>query len=555
MAGRVVGLDIGTHAVRAVELTLGRDDATLSRFGQVALPVGAVRDGEVADPPAVSAALRRLWSEAGFKARDVIVGVGNQRVVVRHAELPELSDEDLRSAISFEVAELIPIPMDEAILDYQVLERYVGAEDQPMMRLLLVAAQRDMVRSLLAALEGAGLSASMVDAVPFALLRSLVRPAADLIDEPGAAEALVCVGGGVTNVVVHEHGVPRFVRILTVGGSDITDAIAGELGVDVDTAEDLKRRSDHESFDQLEARAGAIVNDRLTPLLEEIRGSLDYYLAQSDASPVARVLLTGGGSRLRGFRERLQEQVGIPVETAHPITNLRIGRTGLSDDDLAAAEPLLAVPIGLGLAGRPAESGRRLSLLPREVAEVREQRRMTVLVGAGVGALATLLVGVWALQGSQVSNERIKAEAAEAQSADLQRKIGQMQGAAGLETQLQQRRQMVTAALGDDVAWTRLLQEVATVIPNDVWLTSFAGNKTGGTGGTITVSAMGFDHTSAARWLLRVGDLPSVSGLWLPSSTKQGQGTTSLVTFQSTANLTPKARSDRAARYLGDEGR
>src|SRR4051812_11097389 len=390
MAARVVGLDIGTHAVRAVELTLGREDATMGRFGQVALPVGAVRDGEVADPPAVSAALKRLWSDTGFKAREVIVGVGNQRVVVRHAELPELSEEDLRSAITFEVQELIPIPIDEAILDYQVLERYLDAEGQPMMRLLLVAAQRDMVRSVLTALEGAGLSASMVDAVPLALLRSLVRPTADLTDEPGAAEALVCVGGGVTNVVVHEHGVPRFVRILTVGGSDITDAIAAELGVDIDTAEDLKRRSDPESFDQLEARAGAIVNDRMVPLLEEIRGSLDYYLAQSDASPVARVLLTGGGSRQPLLRDRLQEQVGIPVETAHPLIPLRLGRTGLSDDELAAAEPLLAVPVGLALAGRAPETGRRLSVLPREVAAVREQRRMTVLVGAGVGALGAL---------------------------------------------------------------------------------------------------------------------------------------------------------------------
>src|SRR4051812_38297897 len=102
MARRAVGLDIGTHAVRAAELVLGRDEPVLERFGQVALPPGAVRDGEVVDAPAVAAALRRLWTEAGFRDRKVIVGVGNQRVFVREADVPAMADEDLRSALRFE---------------------------------------------------------------------------------------------------------------------------------------------------------------------------------------------------------------------------------------------------------------------------------------------------------------------------------------------------------------------------------------------------------------------------------------------------------------------
>src|SRR3954447_2524054 len=136
MAQRAVGLDIGTSAVRAVELVLGREQVTLTRFGQVALAPGVVRGGEVLDAPAVAAAIRRLWREAGFRARTVIVGVGNQRTVIRQADLPEMSGEDRRSALQFQATDLIPIPIEDAILDFQVLEHLHGA-DESMVRILL----------------------------------------------------------------------------------------------------------------------------------------------------------------------------------------------------------------------------------------------------------------------------------------------------------------------------------------------------------------------------------------------------------------------------------
>src|SRR5262249_16454620 len=223
-------------------------------------------------------------------------------------------EEDLRSALRFEVQELIPIPVEEAILDFQVLEEFMGPEGEPMIRILLVAAQRDMVRSLIAALEGAGLSASLIDLVPFALMRSLAGNDLGLATEGPVAEAIVSVGSGVTNVVGHGRGVPRFVRILVTGGYGITEAIAAELEIDTDQAEDLKRRADVTSAFAPEARAGEVVAERLTPLLEEIRGSIDYYQAQADAAPIARVLLTGGSSRLPNLGERLGEMIGIPVE-------------------------------------------------------------------------------------------------------------------------------------------------------------------------------------------------------------------------------------------------
>src|SRR5688500_4430119 len=114
MATRVVGLDIGSFAVRAVELSLGGGQPTLERFAQVTLPPGAVRNGEVVDTGAVGSAVRRLWGQGGFRSKRVVVGVANQRVIVRQAELPAMSEADLQAALQFEAQDLIPIPIEDA---------------------------------------------------------------------------------------------------------------------------------------------------------------------------------------------------------------------------------------------------------------------------------------------------------------------------------------------------------------------------------------------------------------------------------------------------------
>jgi Tfp pilus assembly protein PilN len=234
---------------------------------------------------------------------------------------------------------------------------------------------------------------------------------------------------------------------------------------------------------------------------------------------------------------------------------------------LIDSEPLLTVPIGLALAGRPLDgAARRMSLLPTEVAVVRQRRRQSALVAAAVMVLAALLLVVYVGRRSQVSSARDKAERAEAETAALRQDAARLSQVTTVDTQLQERRAMVETALTGDVAWTRLLQEVATVLPNDVWLTGFTGQRGGtatgpavpgqSTEGTINVTGQGFDQSSAARWLLRVGELRSLTGLWLPSSTKSGEGTNATITFTSTANLTPEARAgnDRRDRYFGGTG-
>ena len=171
----------------------------------------------------------------------------------------------------------------------------------------LVAASRDMVHASLEAVKLAGLSPLMVDLTPFAVARA-VSPAARGEAGIAGAEAIVDVGSGVTSVYIHQGGEPRFVRILLVGGDDATNALATEMGVSFDEAEAVKLDLGR-GVGTPEAQR--TLQTRVAALVEEIRGSLDYYLAQSQSSPITRVLVTGGASRTAGLMERLQSQVFI----------------------------------------------------------------------------------------------------------------------------------------------------------------------------------------------------------------------------------------------------
>jgi type IV pilus assembly protein PilM len=347
VAGRnAIGLDIGTSGVRAAELSFGKGGVTLERFGQVALPDGAVRDGEVVDVDAVARAIKQLWAHTKFSGKKVVIGVANQKVVVRQVDLPWLPPGELRGALPFHVQDFVPMPVEHAVLDFHVLEE-LGSDQDRMLRGLLVAAARDMVLTTVEAVHRAGLTTRAVDLTSFAVLRSIARP--DDFGTDSTVEALVDVGARVTNIVVHQGGVPRFVRILLMGGQDISDALSERMGVPLAQAEALKQQIGLEGAPADMQAAARVVEVVGSALLDEIRGSLDYYTASSGSAPISQLVLTGGGARLNGLARRLAAITRVPVHDQSPLDSLKIGRTGLTDDQLSFIAPLTAAPVGLAL--------------------------------------------------------------------------------------------------------------------------------------------------------------------------------------------------------------
>jgi type IV pilus assembly protein PilM len=345
MASRTaVGLDIGTSSVRAAQVTIGKGGDVLDRFGQVPLPVGAVRDGEVADPEAVGKAIKQLWASTKFTKKDVVLGVSNQRVFVRLVDMPWMPAQDLKNALPYQVADLVPMPVSEAVLDFVPLDE-LRTDSSRQIRGLLVAASQDMVLGAIRAVQKAGLKATTVDLTPFALLRS--AGTADPLGQFGP-EAVVDIGSRITNIVVHEAGVPKFVRILLLGGDDITASVVEKLGIPVAEAERMKRDSAFLASDG-GAQARRAVDAAQAEFVDEVRGSIDYFLATSASRPLSRLVLSGGGSLAPGLAQKLATAVRSQVEYGKSFAQLTIGKTGLAPEQVRFVEPLAAVPVGLAM--------------------------------------------------------------------------------------------------------------------------------------------------------------------------------------------------------------
>jgi type IV pilus assembly protein PilM len=581
VARRLIGLDIGTNAVRVVELEPG-DPPRVTSFGQVALPPDAMREGEVVDRAAVTAAIQRLWKELSLRRGEVRVGVASPRVLVRTLDLPVMSEEDLAGALRFQAQELIPIPYEEAVLDFQVIEQLEtsetagdGVPPQQMQRVLLAAAHRDMVANLVACVRAAGLSVGAVDLVPLALIRAIGRR----VEQNGSgAEALVSIGGGVTTIVVHEAGLPRFVRILGLGGRALTDAIARDLGLPYEQAEALKRQTGQVPDDVAE-RARAAMARPVGDLVEQVRGSLDYYRGQPGTPRLLQVTLTGGGSLLPDIAPQLRDLVGLPVEEAAPREQLEIGDIGFPTDRVEDIDPYLPTPAGLALGGLA--TGRRINLVGSEGRGALGGRRAAMVAAAVAALLVLLLGGIWWVRKSALDEEKDRLAQVEAENAALQREKASLASAEQTEIEIETLQGQVEQLLATDISWARMLQEIARTIPNDTWLTAFQGTSTtgdptaGGTAGgtttpgttpstspsgttpttstaggvtdssttsttavgavpgapspseaaagTVSFTIVGLDFPSVSAWIQRIGSqIPSFTNLWVPSATRGG---------------------------------
>jgi len=344
----VIGLDIGTTQVRAAELEFGSGgpsrtaQPTLLRIGEVPLPLGAVRDGEVFEPATVATALRKLWAQAKFSTKDVVIGIGNQRVIVRDLDLPWMPLPQLRSSLPFQVQDLLPVAVDDAVLDYVPIGTYAG-EHGDVVQGLLVAATKDTVRANVAAVESAGLRPVMVDLSAFALARIMAR--GDLLD---STVALVDIGARVTTVVIVAHGTVRFVRMLPSGGHDVTDAVAGALSISPHEAETAKRQIGIGFATAPEMNTGAeAIRTVTTSLVEAIRNTFVYYASNNPGAATDLVVITGGGSQLPGLGQYLSSASRLPVTVGQPLSTIRIGKGANVTRQFAEMQHTFAMPLGL----------------------------------------------------------------------------------------------------------------------------------------------------------------------------------------------------------------
>jgi type IV pilus assembly protein PilM len=423
--------------------------------------------------------------------------------------MPLMTREELGSALQFQAAELIPIPLDDAVLDFAILgPARPGDGGEPRMHVLLAAVQEATVLRLVAAVEAGGLQVAAVDLVPLALIRSLARPARELavvgagtvggaIDDGPAgseggvaladngvgAEGIVSFGGGVTAIAVHEIGVPRFVRVLGTGGRELTDAIASELDLPPETAEALKRQlggggATESRHDELIARARTSIERPLSVLLDEVRSSIDYYRNQPGSSPLLRIVATGGAAQLPGLTERLSALVGVPVEHARPRELIALGDIGFAEEELPRLDSYLPAAVGLALGG--AGVGTVIDLLPRTRRNAVKARRTSVpprVIAVGA-AFAVLLGGVTFVAHQSVSDAKSQQAKVTAQTAHVGAELGALQPVIALQNQITSLRSNLETLLATDVAWQTMITRITANLPAGISLTGLSGQVT-----------------------------------------------------------------------------
>lgn len=346
MAKRIVGVDIGNDAIRAVEvLDPAGARPTIERFHEVPLPEGAARSGDVLEVHTVSASLRRLWTEGGFKSKSVALGMGNQRVLARDLTVPRMSLARIRESLPFQVQEMLPVPVADALLDFYPVSE-ADSENGPVIHGLLVAAIKEAVMANVNAVELAGLAPVEVDLIPFALTRVHVRG-----ENAQGTTALVDIGATTTNVVIATNGIPQFVRIIPAGGDDITEALVQRLDMTRELAEQVKRGLGIITAGASPEHRPAIevIYESTGQLLNGLRNTLNYFVNSHPNDPIVRIVLTGGASRLPGFASALFELTRVAVVTNDSFSSVKVAKT--AEEGIGSSDSF-SVALGLALGSR-----------------------------------------------------------------------------------------------------------------------------------------------------------------------------------------------------------
>lgn len=466
--GKRIGLEISNSAVRMAEVSFSGGRAKLLNLAQVRLPARSVVDGAVLDVTAVASTIERCVKEGGFTGKDVHIGVAGLRAITRELDMPHVPDGELDAAVKLQALDVIPFPVEKTLLSARPLDEVPGADGMLMRRVLIAAAHRDLVDPLVEAVTAAGLVPLSIDLTSTALVRALYDPATST----GGPEAIVSIGSGLTTIVVHESGTPHFVRTIAEGGDTITAAIAGALDLPLDDAESTKRNLD-QAGPHIRAAAAAAQNASAS-LVAEIRSSVEYYSTLPGRSDVRRVTLTGGGSRLAGLAERLQQQVRADVVRGSAFSRVDASSLELSPEDAARRDPLVSAVIGLALPDPPGVKA--LDLMPEEILAARRRKKFeqTLLVAAGV--VLVLLVALGVLRFFQVHNAENNVASQRTEITDLNAQIAQRDKAAKEYAQIQSDEGSVTSALASDVNWPAVLRDLAATMPGGGVVTSIQGS-------------------------------------------------------------------------------
>ena len=341
----LVGLDIGSSAVKLVELrALSKKEKKwkMVNLGVEPLSPEVIVDGSIMDSTVVVDAITKLFSENRIKGGDVAIAVSGHSVIIKKITMAYMAEEELAESIRWEAESYIPFDIEDVYLDYQILDETDRGDGN--MDVLLVAAKKEKVSEYVSVVQQSGKNPVVVDVDSFALQNALISN----YELPELqVTALINVGASVMNINIMQGGVSLFWRDISFGGNIYTDAIQKDLGVDFETAEQLKRGESASgfSFESVTPVLQSVTND----LGVEIQKTFDFFKATTSADRINQIVLTGGTSKILNLDTYLSERFEAPVELMNPFQNITYNEKQFNPDFIHDFRASAAIAVGLAM--------------------------------------------------------------------------------------------------------------------------------------------------------------------------------------------------------------
>jgi type IV pilus assembly protein PilM len=338
---QLLGLDIGSSSIKLVQIKEHRGRHILQKFAVKELEPEVIVDGTVMDEGRVVSAIKELLVANNVKLKQVAISISGHAVIVKKISLPPMPDEELDGQVKLSAEQYIPFDINEVNLDFHVLPPSDQADEQDEMSIVLVAAKKDKINELTELVKAAGLIPIVMDVDAFAVenMYGVTYPASQ-----EDTTTLVNIGASVMNVNIVRGGVSLFTRDIPLGGNRYSEAVQREMGVSFEEAEQLKK-SDRDDDHTL----AAVMESVNAEVASEIARTIDYFKTTSSESDITRVLLCGGGAKVRGLAQQLHDRMHVDVDIANPFREIDTASCDVDPNILAEMGPLAAVGVGLAL--------------------------------------------------------------------------------------------------------------------------------------------------------------------------------------------------------------
>lgn len=351
---QLVGLDIGSHSIKLVEIEDSKKGMILKNFGIIGLPHNAIVEGSIKEMEIVSSAIKHLYKHLKVKNKNVAASISGYSVIVKKITIARRGEAELESTINDEAEQYIPFDISDVNLDYEVLSvpeegpeggrgEREGGEAEGLMDVMLVAAKKDIVDDYLSLLHLSGLNPAVLDVDAFAAQNAFEMSSEDIT----GCYAIVNVGAEELGINAIKDGVSIFTRDSSYGGSQITEAIMSKFDVSHEEADRIKlggtkMEKEREALEE-------IFTSVISGWVQEIKRALDFLGTTYPDEAIEKIFLTGGSCRIPGLREYLEMETDIPVEELNPFSNLQINERTFDPKYLSHMAPQATVAVGLSL--------------------------------------------------------------------------------------------------------------------------------------------------------------------------------------------------------------